>query len=65
MAAVRGDPTFPRYFVDGGVNTLTCRQGHDLPDRDALYDYRDRQGHPMEAEVTEVQPPSPVAGRRP
>ena len=41
----------------GEVETLTCRDGHVLPDRSALYDYRERRGIARQAAVTEVAPP--------
>lgn len=45
----------PRYV--GEVGTLACRQGHCLPDRAALYEYRARRGHAASATVREVPPP--------
>lgn len=49
----------PHYV--GDVGTLTCAQGHPLPDRVALYDYRARHGHAASAAVREVPPPRGVA----
>ena len=54
-----------RFFVEekaalmyvGEVGTLTCPDGHRLPDRQTLYDYRSEQGHAPSAPVTEVVPP--------
>jgi hypothetical protein len=47
----------PVYITDG--RSLTCPAGDPLPtDRDALYAYRDAQGHPMEPlSVRETWPP--------
>jgi hypothetical protein len=47
----------PAPVYVGEVETLTCPDGHVLPDREALYDYRDRRGIPAQASVTEVAPP--------
>ncbi|MGY1738272.1 hypothetical protein [Geodermatophilus sp. SYSU D00684] len=41
----------------GEVDTLTCPTGHPLPDRQELYDHRDRLGFPAGAPVAEVVPP--------
>ncbi|MGY1824576.1 hypothetical protein [Geodermatophilus sp. SYSU D00079] len=41
----------------GEVGTLTCRSGHALPDRAALYAYRDQRGLPPQTPVREVSPP--------
>jgi hypothetical protein len=53
--AVREHPA-PVYV--GHVETLTCRDGHPLPDRESLYAYRDEQGLPPKAPIQEVAPPS-------
>ncbi len=41
----------------GHVETLTCREGHPLPDRAVLYRYREQRGLPPAAPVQEVPPP--------
>ena len=45
-----------RVYV-GEVGTLACPEGHTLPDRQELYDYRERQGYPAIAPVSEIGPP--------
>jgi hypothetical protein len=41
----------------GQVGTLSCPQGHPLPDRRELYEYRARHGYAVAASVSEVVPP--------
>ena len=50
-----------RSVYVGEVGTLTCAYRHPLPDRVALYDYREEQGHPPVAPVAEVPAPQPAA----
>jgi hypothetical protein len=38
----------------GQVGTLRCPSGHGLLGIQALYDYRDMQGHPSTAPVSEI-----------
>ena len=52
---VVSDRPAPVYV--GEVETLTCRGGHPLPDRNTLYAYRDGRGIPARATVAEVAPP--------
>ena len=40
----------------GEVGTLSCPDGHPLPDRQELYDYRAQQGHAPAAPVSAVVP---------
>ncbi|UOX99734.1 hypothetical protein [Blastococcus sp. PRF04-17] len=40
----------------GDVDSLACPDGHRLPGRDQLYDYRAQQGHAAVAPVSEVGP---------
>lgn len=47
----------------GEVDTLTCRAGHALPDRDQLYAHRDQRGLARTAAVQEVVPPAGAAWR--
>ena len=47
----------PAPVYVGEVETLTCRDGHLLPDRGELYAYRDDRGIPRQATVREVAPP--------
>lgn len=47
----------PRPVYVGEVETLTCRDGHPLPSRADLYDYRDLRGIPAQAPVREVAAP--------
>ena len=42
----------------GEVGTLSCPEGHPLPERQELYDYRSRRGHAAAASVAEVGPPA-------
>jgi hypothetical protein len=41
----------------GDVHTLSCPDGHLLPDRQQLYDYRAEQGHAPVAPVAELSLP--------
>lgn len=50
----------PAPVYVGEVATLTCREGHPLPDREVLYAYRDERGIPASAPVHEVEPPRPA-----
>jgi hypothetical protein len=50
-------PHRPAPVYVGEVETLTCRAGHALPDRRALYAYRERRGLPRQTPVREVAPP--------
>lgn len=51
-------PERPAPVYVGHVETLTCREGHPLPDRETLYAYRDERGlPPAPSPVREVQPP--------
>jgi hypothetical protein len=50
-------PYRPAPVYVGEVETLTCRAGHALPDRNTLYAYRDRRGLPWQTPVREVAPP--------
>ena len=47
----------PSPVYVGEVETLTCRDGHALPDRQQLYDYRELRGIPARVPVREVAPP--------
>lgn len=49
------DRPVPVYV--GEVETLTCQEGCPLPDRRALYAYRDLLGVPASAPAREVEPP--------
>jgi hypothetical protein len=42
----------------GEVGTLSCPDGHPLPCRQQLYDYRAQRGHAPSAPVVEVLPPT-------
>lgn len=53
-------PSRPAPVYVGEVATLTCANGHPLPGRRALYEYRDECGLPASAPVHEVRPPRPA-----
>jgi hypothetical protein len=44
------------YYV-GEVGTLVCPDGHRLPEREALYEYRAARGYASCAPVSEVTRP--------
>jgi len=50
-------PGRPAPVHVGEVGTLTCRAGHALPSRQALYAHREARGRPRTATVREVPPP--------
>jgi hypothetical protein len=51
LGEVLGTPKARKYV---GSGEYVCPAGHQLPEADALYAYRDRQGHPPESSFNEV-----------
>ena len=47
-----------RSVYVGEVGSLSCPDGHVLPDRRTLYAYRAERGHAPSAPVSEVAPPT-------